>query len=169
VFASSPDILLAVCLGLMIAASMHDLVARTIPNRLSLVLAFTALFAAIVAGHFIGSLLATIIVFLLAAFCWRHGWMGGGDVKLLGAATLCMPPMLVPGFIASVSLAGGVLALIYLVARRVVPPSRMRRPSGLVARALRVECWRVSRGGPLPYACAITVGAAFILLQGSPS
>jgi prepilin peptidase CpaA len=34
----------------------------------------------------------------------------------------------------------------------------------LLARALRVERWRIHRGGPLPYACAIAAGGLFILL-----
>jgi prepilin peptidase CpaA len=34
----------------------------------------------------------------------------------------------------------------------------------LLARALRVEQWRIRRGGPLPYACAIAAGGLFILL-----
>ncbi len=35
-------------------------------------------------------LLAAGAVFVLSALCWRRGWMGGGDVKLLGAAALGM-------------------------------------------------------------------------------
>jgi prepilin peptidase CpaA len=87
-------------------------------------------------------------------------------VKLLGAAALGMPASSVLTFIAAVAMAGGVLAVFYLVARRLMPFRRSPRPNGTVARALRAERWRISRGGPLPYACAIAAGALFINLSG---
>jgi prepilin peptidase CpaA len=95
--------------------------------------------------------------------------MGGGDVKLLGAATLAMPPSSVLTFVAAVAIAGGLLATVYLVARRLVhapaplvhAPAPLR-PNNLFDRAMRVERWRITRGGPLPYACAIAAGFLFV-------
>ena len=92
--------------------------------------------------------------------------MGGGDVKLLGAAALGMPASSVLTFIAAVAMAGGVLAVFYLLARRLMPFRPSTRPKGMVARALRAERWRISRGGPLPYACAIAFGFLFVILNG---
>ncbi len=109
-------------------------------------------------------MVAGLVVFVLAAICWRRGWMGGGDVKLLAAAAIAVPPSLVLSFITAVALCGGVLALLYLVAGRMVAPPPASRPRSLLARALRVEQWRIRRGGPLPYACAIAAGGLFILL-----
>jgi prepilin peptidase CpaA len=91
--------------------------------------------------------------------------MGGGDVKLLGAAALLVPPATVPHMLALVAFAGGILALIYLVGRAVAPRPAGRRPHMLPLRILRAECWRIRRGGPLPYACAIAAGAALTLFQ----
>lgn len=159
-------ILPVICIGLMIGASLHDLVTRTIPNGLALVLAGVGLIAATVGGHFPGALLAAAGVFIVSALCWRRGWMGGGDVKLLGAATLSVPPFMVPTFIVAVALAGGALAIVYLVTSWLPPPRASHRPDSLLARAVRVERWRASRGGPLPYACAIAAGAVFVFTQG---
>ena len=94
--------------------------------------------------------------------------MGGGDVKLLGASALGVAPGSVLTFIAAVAIAGGALAIFYLMARSLISASRKQRPVGLLARAARVERWRIRRGGPLPYACAIAAGASFFVnLSGS--
>ncbi len=95
--------------------------------------------------------------------------MGGGDVKLLAAAALLLPPRLVPGYVLAVALAGGVLGLLYLglgaLLRRRAPRATPRRPATLLRRALRAEAWRIRRRGPLPYGCAIAAGALFAVLQ----
>src|SRR5438045_1919721 len=72
-------------------------------------------------GNLLAGLGAAAVLFCLAALAWRRGWLGGGDVKLIGAAGLAVTPPLVPGFVVAVSFAGGVLALLYVGARFVVP------------------------------------------------
>ncbi len=150
--------------ALLVMASLHDLVARTIPNWLVGALAVLGIVLRALTGSLLGGVVAGLVVFVLAAICWRRGWMGGGDVKLLAAAAIAVPPSLVLSFITAVALCGGVLALLYLVAGRMVAPPPASRPRSLLARALRVEQWRIRRGGPLPYACAIAAGGLFILL-----
>lgn len=150
--------------GLLLMASLHDLVARTVPNWLAGALALVGVALRVVAGGLLAGVCAGVVVFVLAAICWRRGWMGGGDVKLLAASAIVVPPSLVVSFIAAVAICGGVLALLYLMAGRVVPPPQAARPQTLLARALRVERWRIRRGGPLPYACAIAAGGLFVLL-----
>jgi len=157
-------ILPALCIGLILAAALHDVATRTIPNGLALALAVAGIAIGAMNEHLVGSLLAASGVFVLSALCWRRGWMGGGDVKLLGAATLCMPPGSVLTFVAAVTIAGGLLALLYLIARPLVSAPVSRRPAGLLARALRTERRRISRGGPLPYACAIAAGVLFVIM-----
>jgi prepilin peptidase CpaA len=150
--------------ALLVMASLHDLVARTIPNWLAGALAVLGFVLRALTASLLGGVVAGLVVFVLAAICWRRGWMGGGDVKLLAAAAIAVPPSLVLSFITAVALCGGVLALLYLVAGRMVAPPPATRPRSLLARALRVEQWRIRRGGPLPYACAIAAGGLFILL-----
>jgi prepilin peptidase CpaA len=149
---------------LLLLASLHDLVARTVPNWVAAALAVLGIGLRAAAGSLLAGICAGLIVFVLAAICWRRGWMGGGDVKLVAAAAIVVPPSLVVSFIAAVAICGGVLAVIYLIAGRLVAAPRTARPRTLIARALRVERWRIHRGGPLPYACAIAAGGLFILL-----
>lgn len=153
----------------MLVASLHDIATRTIPDKLALTLAVAGMAASATGGHLFGSLLGASGVFAVSALCWSRGWMGGGDVKLLGAAAVGMPAGSVLTFIAAVAMAGGVLAVFYLAAARLMPFRRSPRPNGMVARALRAERWRISRGGPLPYACAIAAGVLFIHLSGRVS
>jgi prepilin peptidase CpaA len=151
-------------IAILLAAALHDIVARTVPNWMAATLALLGLASQILHGHPIAGPAAGLAVFLLAAFCWRRGWMGGGDVKLLGAAAIVVPPGDVANFVAAVTLTGALLALVYLGARRITPAPDAQRPARLVARALRAERWRIRRGGPLPYACAIATGFLFITL-----
>ena len=158
-------------LAMLLVAALHDILARTVPNQLAIAIAAAGLVSQVGlefagTGHLGWSLLAALIVFVLAALLWRRGLMGGGDVKLLAAAALLMPPLLVPSMLAAVSLAGGLLAFVYLSARHRLPRSAPGRPVRFLARALRVERWRLRRGGPLPYAVAIAGGVCFVLTHG---
>jgi prepilin peptidase CpaA len=71
-------------------------------------------------------------------------------------------------FVVAVALAGGVLSLVYLALGHLIPAPVQLRPVGrlvgLLSRAMRLERWRLSRGGPLPYAVAIAAGGLFVLL-----
>jgi prepilin peptidase CpaA len=104
-------------------------------------------------------------VFAICLCCWLRGWIGGADVKLLGAAAIIVAPANAGTFPLAVTLSGGILALAYLAGRSILPPPAPRRPRGMFARILRVEAWRIRRRGPLPYACAIAAGTCFVLAQ----
>jgi prepilin peptidase CpaA len=152
-----------VCFLLIVASSLHDIAARTIPNALSVAIALLGAVARLLHGEIASGMIAALLLFGVAVFCWRRGWLGGGDVKLLGAAALALPPASVLTFVAAVAIAGGLLAMVYLAARPFMPVPAPLRPVGLLARALRVECWRIRRSGPLPYACAIAAGFVFVV------
>lgn len=163
---------LAVGCLLLLGAAIHDIMARTVPNELALAVALVGAALQLLQGTALIGVPAALLVFVLAALCWRRGWMGGGDVKLLGAASLLVPPGLVPTLVMAMALSGGVLALIYLLARHRMPVSHMPRPeparaTALLARAWRAERWRMRRGGPMPYAVAIASGAFFALFNGA--
>jgi prepilin peptidase CpaA len=155
-----------VLLGMLclLIAAVHDVIARTAPNWAASVLVLAGLALRAVHGQLVTGLCVGAVVFVVAAFCWRRGWMGGGDVKLLAAAAILVPPAQSFTFITVVAVAGGLLAVIYIAARRIVPAPSAVRPRHLLARALRAERWRIRRGGPLPYACAIAAGGLFVLL-----
>jgi prepilin peptidase CpaA len=163
-YASFGSVCLLVGALCLLVAAAHDVIARTAPNWTAAVLAVSGLTLRLLHGQLLAGLAVGLVVFLAAAFCWRRGWMGGGDVKLLAAAAIFVPPAESFTFITVVAVTGGLLALIYLAARRVVRAPSPVRPRGLLLRALRVEQWRIRRGGPLPYACAIAAGGLFVLL-----
>ena len=148
---------------LLVAAAGFDILTRLIPNSIPLALAVLGLTLRLADGSWPWALLAAGIVFGVALLCWLRGWMGGGDVKLLGACALLVPPLAVFPMVTAVGMAGGVLACIYLVARRFVPRPlplpTAQRPQSFLGRALRAERWRLARGTALPYAVAIAIGS----------
>jgi prepilin peptidase CpaA len=157
---------LAVAAVLLIGAALHDIAARTIPNWLPATLAVDGVVGKLLAGQVLIGLAVGAAVFGLAALLWHRGLMGGGDVKLLGAAAIVVSPALAPSFLVMVSLAGGVLALLYLLLRRVVPPPGAVRPVRRLARIMRAERRRIRECRSLPYACAIATGALFVMIGG---
>lgn len=157
-------IILIICSILLLMASLHDLATRTVPNAMAVILTVTGFAGAVIAGHFPGSVLTGLGVFVAGAMCWRGGWLGGADVKLLAAASVALSPSSVLQFLLAVAVAGGGLALIYLGAGPLARGRRSHRPHSLLARVLRAERWRIGRGGPLPYACAITAGFLYMTL-----
>jgi prepilin peptidase CpaA len=156
----------AVAVAILIAATLHDIAFRTVPNWMPLLLAAAGLLRHAMQGNPVFPAITGVLATLAAALCWHRGWLGGGDVKLLGAAAVLVPPALAPRLLGDVALAGGVLALLYLALSRLVPPPPATRPEGLRARIWRAERWRIRRRGPLPYASAIAAGALFVLLKG---
>lgn len=78
--------------GLIIVAALKDLASFTIPNWISGALAAAFAPAALAAGVPLGaiglSFVVALGVLLLAAGLFALGWMGGGDAKLMTAATL---------------------------------------------------------------------------------
>jgi prepilin peptidase CpaA len=165
--------------GLLAYAAAHDIGFRTVPNWVSVALAACGLALRLLQGDAGWGLACGAMVFCCAYAAWWRGWMGGADVKLLGAAAVFVAPPLVPMLIIATSLAGGILALAYLAAghavRRFDKAARYAAPSGeqganrpaiaaaprrrgLLRRAARCELRRLRRLGPLPYATAIAAG-----------
>lgn len=148
----------------LLIAALHDLIARTAPDWTAIGVLAAGVVLRLLDGNLPIGLLFGLVMFVVTGFCWRRGWMGGGDVKLLTGAAVLVPPADALSYVLAVALSGGVLALLYLAAKRFVPAPSPQRPRSLLRRALRVERWRIRRGGPLPYACAIAAGGLLILL-----
>lgn len=151
---------------LLAGAALHDLALRTIPNTASLGLVVAGLAMRLQDGSTILGLLIAAAVFAAAVVCWRRGWLGGGDVKLLAATALVVPPLQVGSLIFVTTQCGGVLALIYLVLSRTLHVSPSVQPRGALRRLLRAERWRICRGSPLPYGFAIAAGGITMLIKG---
>ncbi len=149
----------------LLLACVYDWALRVVPNAIPLVVASAGIALRWLSGNLAAGLLAAAIVFVLAALCWRRGWLGGADVKLLGAGALLVAPASACGFALATCLAGGVLAIVYLLLGRLVPPPGPRPTSpSLVRRIIRIEQRRLQRRGPLPYATAIAAGACATLI-----
>lgn len=159
----------SIAILLLLAASASDLAARMVSNRLCVALGFDGLTMQMSAHALPVAMLTTAAVFVPAVVCWRHGVMGGGDVKLLTVATLLVQPAAVPMLILSIALAGGVLGAAYWTMTRILSSPVTRRPSPLLLRILRVERYRITRGFALPYAVAISFGTFFMFGHGLAS
>ena len=59
--------------AIVLAAALHDVAARTVPNWMAAALAVLGLLVQATTGHLIAGIIAGLIVFIAAAFCWRRG------------------------------------------------------------------------------------------------
>lgn len=144
---------------LLLAAAVSDMRRFTIPNWICL--ALVVLYAVRGgAGAAAGTALAPMLVpvpFALAilvagAFVFQRGWLGGGDVKLLAAASLWIPAERLLDFLTLVALLGGVLATVVLIAAWFLRPAVAGQAGGRPLASVR-----------LPYGVAIS-GAGMLIL-----
>jgi prepilin peptidase CpaA len=153
-------------LVLLLVAAATDLKDRRIPDEVAIAIAAIGLAQGLLvrAGSLWLSLVVASVVFCGLAVLSHHRIIGGGDVKLVSAATLLVPPTQVGQLLIDIALAGGVLGCLYLVARlvlRTLPTpavSPITLPSGFIG-AINTERRRIAAGGPMPYALAILGGA----------
>ena len=165
----STNFLLDAGLLLLAAAAMHDVLARTIPNALPALIACLGAVLHATEGTLTPAIAAAAALFAATLICWRRGWLGGGDAKLLAAASLLLPPDHIPYALTVIALLGAALTLPYIAARGRLPrPPTARRTLPLHVRAWRVERFRLRRGGPLPYAAAIAGGVTLAAFGGAP-
>ena len=104
-------------------------------------------------------------VFLGLGLMAHAGMMGGGDVKLIPAATLLVAPLQVPNLLLAIAVAGGVLSLAYLANgwfQKALAPSRAHRSAARNAARSRPET-NHEYAGTLPYAVAVFGGCVFQL------
>ncbi len=161
------SLLLLIGALLLVFAALHDIGFRTVPNLVSVALLACGILLRLLDGgphELLWGLLCGAAVFMVTYACWRFGWMGGADVKLLTASAVFVPPIMVPTLLLGTSLAGGVIALTYIVGSFLAPRPATQRPHGLLLRALRCELRRLRRRGPLPYAAAIATGGVFAIV-----
>jgi prepilin peptidase CpaA len=163
-WSSLVSVLTVLAVFVLLAASARDIICRSVPNWMAIVLAGLGIAARCVDSHLLMGTISGAAVFLGAAICWRRGWLGGADVKLLAGSAIVVPPGQVSLFLTAMALAGALHALAYLLLGIVLPHPRYVAEGNPFARVLRAEAWRISRRGPLPYVCAITAGFLFVLL-----
>lgn len=145
------------------AGALVDLWSRRVPNKLTLAVAVLGVTLAVLglSGLSLMAALGGLVVGLLLMLPGHLiGATGAGDVKLLAAiGTLLGPSGILVAFLYS-AIAGGVLALIVAVRRRVLRES-VERTATLVrtggANVAAIE--DVSKNNRFAYAPAIAIGA----------
>jgi prepilin peptidase CpaA len=147
----------AAFVGLLGVAAISDLWNRRIPNIIPLLLAAAFPIALVVIGlprdwpfHLFGAGL----VFALGLVLFSRGILGGGDVKLIAAATLWYGVDRLPIFLLAVSIAGGALGLVAIIAklaRSLIPSLAPRGPSPRSLREMEI-----------PYGVAIALGGIIV-------
>jgi prepilin peptidase CpaA len=144
----------------MVAAAVEDFRRLVIPNVLPIILCalWPLYFAA--APSLYGALAAigcAAAVFLVGAILFARGYIGGGDVKLLSAATLWAGPAGTPALLMLTAVLGGALALFLLMpfGMQIAVAARGMLGQPAVATERRLAM-------PVPYGVAIA-GAALIV------
>ncbi|HZS81942.1 MAG TPA: prepilin peptidase [Stellaceae bacterium] len=143
--------------GALLAAAFCDVRSYQIPNRLPAIIALSFLAAA--PGTGAASAVAAIAtaggVFAIGVVLFVQRCLGGGDVKLLAATALWVPPALFAPFTLVTAAVGAALGLVMLSPlRRWLPPAPEELLSSGVAGSLRQ---------PMPFGVAIAAGGLFAL------
>ncbi len=112
----------ATFLGFMLLAARSDARDLRISNKLTATMAASGLFAVGLLGSgATAMLLAAFTGVATLAIAWvlfEFGWLGGGDVKLAGAAAIWLGPEATLAFVFATTVFGAVLALVLLMLSR---------------------------------------------------
>jgi prepilin peptidase CpaA len=160
--------LLSIAATALLFAAIHDVAVRIVPNGLSLIVAISGLGLNALDSQLLPALFGGCLVFAGTWQCWRRGWIGGGDVKLLSACALLVQPSTVPELVVSTAVAGGALALLYLALGRLLPAAVPPRSTSPLGRIWQAERLRITGRLSLPYACAIAAGVTLTLCSPIP-
>jgi prepilin peptidase CpaA len=167
-----PLIYLLATLGLLGFAAWRDISTRTIPDAVSIALALLGLTLRLTQGltAVAFSLAVAVCLFLILLACHARGLIGGGDIKLLTALTLGLPPIESYQLVTATALVGGVLAILYLALSRALagarrPAMTTGRRRSLLPRIAAVEFWRIRRRCALPYGVAIAIGGMLVVVS----
>jgi prepilin peptidase CpaA len=159
--------LLLAASALLLIAAWRDVVSRTIPDVVGLLLlAIGGLSRSFDGPSALAiSMAAALLLFALLMVAYSRGFIGGGDVKLMTALAIGLSPLNCYRFVVATAIAGGLLGIVYIVLSR---STRLPRPASdrsLLGRIMAVEFWRARRRGSLPYGVAIAAGGTFVLFH----
>ncbi|PNG27143.1 A24 family peptidase [Methylocella silvestris] len=158
----------AAALIILFASATRDLKDRIIPNEYVVIVAAIGVAQCIATRPGLAwvSLLAAAGTLIGLGFLAHWNLIGGGDVKMISAVTLLVPPNQAPVLLIDIALAGGVLSCMYLAAHhafRGITVSQAAEagfapPVSRLARLVKTEHARIAAGDSLPYALAILGG-----------
>ena len=142
----------------MIFATFYDLFTMTIPNRISIMLVAAFLIVAPLTGmmweQFFTHIATGTVVLLAGIALFAFGLLGGGDAKLLAAASLWIGFDDLGQYMFMVVLMGGMLSVLLLAYRCIMPPAWLLRQDW----ALRLH----SKKEGIPYGLALAGAALWI-------
>lgn len=142
----------------VVTGGFYDMLTMTIPNKISLVLVVAFFPVAWLAGLPLAAMgmhvLAFAIVLFVGMALFAFGYIGGGDVKLLAAASLWIGMEILLSFVCIVGIIGGALSVGLLVFRAQHLPMSLLRV-GWVYKAHQSETG-------VPYGLAIASGAMLV-------
>jgi prepilin peptidase CpaA len=149
--------------GLMAAAAVEDFRRLVIPNPIIVGLCVLwplhlATAPSLTLAGSGGAAACAAAVFLAGALLFSRGLIGGGDVKLLAAATLWAGPGATPALLVVTAFLGGVLSLVLL-------SSAALRTAFAPAGATAIPASRA----PVPYGVAIAATALIVTIPPSLS
>jgi prepilin peptidase CpaA len=147
----------------LMAAAVCDIRRRIIPDELVLTTAIAGF--VLRALHFqVGPLMASlgvaIVLLLLMGELARRGIVGGGDAKLIAAASLVLPVSGVPAQLLHIALAGGLVALAYLA--KALVQSRQTETAAASTPGTTAPVPLLTKS--IPYGAAIMIGTAVSLV-----
>jgi prepilin peptidase CpaA len=161
-------ILRGILASLLVVAALWDIRKRRIPNVLSAAIFVTGLTGALVSEGWAAALSglgATVLTIAIGWVPWIRGWIGGGDVKLAGAAAAWIGLRQLHEYLLGTALVGAVVALVcYLLSTRIAR-REMAANLKMVAAGVMPEPPLRSGGGrvSVPYGVACVVAALLIL------
>jgi prepilin peptidase CpaA len=148
-------LMLSVFPALVIVGALSDITTMTIPNWISLAL-IGLFFPAALAAHLsfaevavnVGVGVAALVIGMVM-FALR--WVGGGDAKMMAAASLWLGLTGLPSYILWVAISGGIFAVLLMQARMWGQAYAHRAPPW-VGKLLQPK-------GDIPYGVALCAGA----------
>ena len=161
-------------IGLVLAATVFDLRKRRIPNALTYSAVLVAFAYPALRGEFsrlLPAALGLLLGFGLLLLPWLAGGMGAGDVKLMAALGAFLGPGLVWKVFFLSLIAGGFVAVFYLILRSDLREG-IRNTGRLIVGLLRDKKLPASEStgggwkskGKIPYGVAIAIGTVSTLV-----
>jgi len=148
----------------MAAAAFEDFRRLVIPNLLPILLCAVWPLYLVATGPSMADALEAIgcalAVFLVGAVLFARGWLGGGDVKLLAAATLWTGPGGTLQLLLLTAVLGGGLALFFLM-----PLGNQAATAARVLLGRPLESAKSGLAMPVPYGVAIAGAALIVILS----
>jgi prepilin peptidase CpaA len=144
--------LIALLAAALAAAAIEDAIRLRISNATCLVVLVAAIVAMALHGFPLAlwqNLVVFLVLLVLGTLVFATGKVGGGDVKLLACLGLWVNLSAGPWLVASIFLAGGLIALVYLAV-------------GVLRRTRRRDGGKRVGQTQIPYGLAIVAGAALV-------